>query len=290
MSHFTVMVIKRKGMPEEIEDILAPYDEELKVAPYIGKTRAEIAEEGREAIKNFEDLDSRKGVQNYRADPIAFEAERGASEAEYYRKLIAFVEDYRTREWTDEDYYAFCTHVYYEPEELDAEGNYISTYNPNSKWDWYVEGGRWPDQLKLKDGSKADRALAKDVDWDAMFSLSKDLEEYYTKFWHAYVLDEMSTDPTLKEWYDEFVQFTFYKKEYFLEKYKDLPTYLRYCAQWTTYAVVDRKGWCAPGEMGWFGCSTESADESNEWSDKFRSRFVDTLDPEDEVVIVDCHI
>lgn len=65
-----------------------------------------------------------------------------------------------------------------------------STYNPNSKWDWYCLGGRWSSMLKLKDGMSgnygepgvmmskresrkpgyADQALKGQVDWEAMRS------------------------------------------------------------------------------------------------------------------------
>jgi len=31
---------------------------------------------------------------------------------------------------------------------LDEEGNGLSTYNPDSKWDWYVIGGRWDGAIK----------------------------------------------------------------------------------------------------------------------------------------------
>ena len=34
----------------------------------------------------------------------------------------------------------------------DAEGNLLSTYNPNSRWDWYTVGGRFPGRLKAKSG------------------------------------------------------------------------------------------------------------------------------------------
>ena len=34
---------------------------------------------------------------------------------------------------------------------LDEEGVYrLTTYNPNSKWDWYEVGGRWTGYFKLK--------------------------------------------------------------------------------------------------------------------------------------------
>jgi hypothetical protein len=46
-----------------------------------------------------------------------------------------------------------------------GEWHKYSTYNPNSKWDWYQLGGRWTDFLKLKKGAsgmKGDPSLVMD--------------------------------------------------------------------------------------------------------------------------------
>lgn len=71
-----------------------------------------------------------------------------------------------------------------------------STYNPDSKWDWYQLGGRWSGEfIKLKDGASGtmgdrswmtmsrhgvDQAYKKDIDFDAIKSSarSKALEIY----------------------------------------------------------------------------------------------------------------
>lgn len=42
--------------------------------------------------------------------------------------------------------------------QFDAEGRRITTYNPDSKWDWWVVGGRWEGYLTLKSGEKVDVA------------------------------------------------------------------------------------------------------------------------------------
>jgi len=44
--------------------------------------------------------------------------------------------------------------------------------NPNRKWDWYVVGGRWPDQLLLKDGKRANCARVGDIDFEQMRSVN----------------------------------------------------------------------------------------------------------------------
>lgn len=58
-----------------------------------------------------------------------------------------------------------------------------------------------------------------------------------------------------------------------------------------TYAVVTPDGkWHAPGEMGWFGMSSETDGEKSEWDKTYKKRFIDTADPSWYVFIVDCHI
>src|ERR1043165_1149323 len=44
----------------------------------------------------------------------------------------------------------------------------VNRTNPNEKWDWYQVGGRWSGFFLLKDGSRADQALFKDIDIKGM--------------------------------------------------------------------------------------------------------------------------
>ena len=291
MSHYTVMAIIRKGSDSDLESMLAPYDENMEVAPYIRHTKADlIAQKREEAAHVAHDI------------PLA-----EAHSEEEYRKL----EDVRYRyEYVLSDEGRACAALVgasddevfeavkkdYEEDRLDEDGNYISTYNPDSKWDWYEVGGRWSGSLKLKDGGSTDEDYAGQIDWDKMFSLAPEREKRASEFWDEYVLQKLPTemqDRTVEE-VDKYLNdkfgFIFFKREYYLERYRDKEEYLRRLATWTTYAVLDEKGWHAPGEMGWFGCSDETPEAQRDWDENFRSRFIDTLDPEDTVVIVDCHI
>lgn len=45
-------------------------------------------------------------------------------------------------------------------------GKYGYTHNPNAKWDWYSEGGRWGGYLINKDGRNTDCDLVTEIDWD----------------------------------------------------------------------------------------------------------------------------
>lgn len=287
MSHFTVMTILRKGSNKTLEDILAPYDENLEVAPYVRRTKAELIQEMRERAANIVSdlaiLASVKDEREYRDRDTHYGYSYVRSDV---AKAIAALVD-APDEKLFEAVKGECG------ESLNENGDYISTYNPNSKWDWYAIGGRWGGELILKNGHRDDEAEARFIDWDAMETPSKEAKEHQEAFWDAYVLGKLPEDVPPEEATDyirEEFGFTIYRPEYFLETYGTKENYVRRMAIWSTYAVVDDKGWHAPGEMGWFGCSSETAESKADWEENFRARFIDTLDPEDTVVIVDCHI
>lgn len=59
---------------------------------------------------------------------------------------------------------------------IDEDGNLLSSYNPDSKWDWYSIGGRWDGFLPLKEKDEegnrleTDEALFHEIDWEYLFS------------------------------------------------------------------------------------------------------------------------
>lgn len=60
---------------------------------------------------------------------------------------------------------------HYFSDRLDENDNVISTYNPESKWDWYCEGGRFsglPLINRDDDEESCTEATVKMVDWDSV--------------------------------------------------------------------------------------------------------------------------
>ena len=232
MSHFAVAVFHNNS--QDIDALLAPYDENLEVAPYIRYTKQEAITRAREMF-----------------------CWEGHTDEELWQMLA---DDYDNN--------------------TDSDGNIYTTYNPDSKWDWWVIGGRFSGILKLRNGKTADSAQIKDID----FSPDKDDYEYALRFWDIVVEHE-----PLREGEEE--PFTFYNSEYFREYYKNRETYARYCSQFATYAVITPDGkWHGKGEMGWWGISSETADEAKDWCEHYKERFIDAADPEWYLTIVDCHI
>lgn len=275
MSHATVMVINRKGSGSDVDELLAPYDENLEVDPYIYKTKKELIEE-------------------VRADAVAFmerpEKDRNEWGTKKYSKIYKKIKDGTV---TDEELYSVGIEGY-DSDELDEDGNVISHYNPNSKWDWYEIGGRWSGLLILKGKGRkketADRALAGEIDWDAMYSMPAADKKKHTDFWKYYVEGKPLPEDASED-LKERLKWTFYKPEYYKKRYHSLKNYLFELSQFETFAVLDSKeGWMEPGTMGWFGCSSASEEGEELWTKEFRTKFIDTLDPEDEIIIVDYHI
>lgn len=222
-----------------LEELLEPYNESLEVKPYIDRTKEEVLEE----------------IDRY--------CEKDEELKEKYANLS---DKEKIESWTGHDLF-------------DRDGNPLSTYNPNSKWDWYVVGGRWSNMLKTKDGEYVDECLVKDLD------LTPDKEEYDAaiRFWELIVEEQHLKDSEKKP-------FNMYKKEYYIERYGTKENYARTQSKFSTYAVVMPDGeWYEPGKMGWFGISGASADSNREW-DKNYHKFLEEADPNWIITIVDCHI
>ena len=162
---------------------------------------------------------------------------------------------------------------------VDADGNIYSTYNKDSKWDWYCEGGRFSGMLTAN-GQQCDSARVGDID----FSPDEKVYNDSLRFWDLYV-DEKPLKP------GEERPNPFYRKEYYIGRYGDRETYAKCCAQFETYAVVLPTGlWFAPGNIGWWGMSSETDNEYQDWCKHYKERFIDTADPSWYLTIVDCHI
>lgn len=96
MTHFVALVVAETE--EDIEELVAPYDENMDVEPY------------------FEPVEVERMVE--------YAKEKGQT----FDKPIDLVE-----------WWNGAPGVVNEAGEI----GYMSTYNPDSKWDWYVVGGRW---------------------------------------------------------------------------------------------------------------------------------------------------
>lgn len=192
MSHFVVLVAG------DVEKALAPYHE------------FECTGRDDQYIK-----DVPVNVDFSAADRAEYD-----SDADYVRDMYGYAEVKPGCEpdLSDEHKYGYFR--------VDAEGNVtevINRTNPNAKWDWYSQGGRWNGILKLKTGNFCNTAKKSEIDatatfeddgypfaacdqnrwmergemgWFAMVSNEKDQNDWdaeFRKFWDEIPDDEMVT-------------------------------------------------------------------------------------------------
>ena len=213
MSHFAVYVFSKD---KDIEELLAPYDENIKYPPYIKYTREQAIAKVRKDIDDYYNSTYKEFI----ADPEGYKEKFGSNsdhikylEEEFPKKL----------NWTDEECYEEMK-IWYE--DIDEEGNLYSTYNPKSKWDWYSIGGRWNNILITKEGTETNEDYANQIDWNKTA---------------------------------------------------------------TPFAFVTPIGvWHEKGEMGWWAMVSNEKDK-NDWETEFK-KFLDTLDDDVTVTLIDCHI
>ncbi len=120
MSHFTVLIIG-----ENPEKQLAPFNENIEMPEY---------------VKNPVSDDEKKRMIDYYVKEKGFKYDNNFDEL--YRKYGDDWNSYRWRKHTDGSWHEY------------------STYNPNSKWDWYQLGGRWSGLIKLKPGKNGKKGKA----------------------------------------------------------------------------------------------------------------------------------
>jgi len=263
MSHYKVLIIHNEN--QNIEELIAPYDENLEVEPYL---KYKYDEAIKKAKEEYDDNYSEKElIKNYADD---------------YGYII-----------------------------LD-DGLY-STYNPNSKWDWYQIGGRFDGELMLTDEGRLNavdeikRKYCTDID---IKNLREDF--HYMRYVNVaplkYVQWFIPLSPIEKEkirrWWEiniydmplkegeEKDKYFFYKPEYYERRYKDAETDIRVKEAVNSFAVITPDGkWYAPSNMGWWACTDGEPEDELKWDLEFYDRFIKpNLDSNLICTVVDCHI
>ena len=269
MSHFTVGVIHRAD--QSVEELLAPYNENLCVDTYIRRTKEELIAEGYQ-----------------RADEIRYLIKHGDGD-----EIVTSWGDDFINAFTDEEmYWATCHWHGLDDRDLDEDGNWLSTYNPKSKWDWYSIGGRWSGMLKIPRSKVSEETLKfmknNEQFWHTDEALIGDLDfsidmEEYQEFYDWWMENIVNTPD--EEWSH------IWKKSYYTDNYKNAEDYAKRNCAFSTFAVVTPDGeWHERGEMGWFGCSYETPKEGADWDENYFEHFISHTNPDYIFTLVDCHI
>lgn len=266
MSHFVVYVIG-----DNIEEQLAPYDENI------------ISEEHPSYLTNL-DWTIKSIVET---DPDFESSLEGLTEL---GRNIAVANAWNAR-WD-----LLPNNLEYL--RADEQGVYeLTTYNPDSKWDWYSIGGRWAGELKAKEGREGyrsehvswifgdespyeegfyDSLLKGDIDFEGMELAAA---EQAAQIWDKYEEDVAAGNATMSKQYLTGAKPNETREEYIERARKN---------SFVPYAFVLNGQWYERGSMGWFGMSNNEMD-MDQWRELF-AKTLEDLDDDTLITVVDCHI
>jgi hypothetical protein len=174
MSHFTVVVCIDN--PERLNDVMAPWDENREVEPYRSYEAGGPADYWLySSLKRAaEDYAAGTGLKPYKPDEIGWSTAYSKDPPEKQRaEQKADAELFWTLPipvtWAD---IARLHHERYDDSEplLVSEdglrGYTMSTYNPESRWDYWRIGGRWGGYFRYREGCRKN-VLLPEHGWDS---------------------------------------------------------------------------------------------------------------------------
>jgi len=275
MSHFVVGVILPEG--EGISEVMAPFCEEKQVPLYIDMTREELVTEWRTCLEEAKDPEKYLG-----------KLQLGTTKKDFLTGVEKSVEPV---DILGMDVKTFAKWYHGDDKFFDTEGNMLTSYNPQSKWDWYEIGGRWRGMLLVKEecsgysstqkdtpeGYKwVDSARIKDIAFDVMVELA---EKRAKETWDAAMVAGV-----LQGSGEAYFRFG-------IRKGDTEESYVARMIVFSPYAILTPDGeWHEAGSMGGFGCSNATKDEEGVWIKDCKPKLIDTADPELMLMMVDCHI
>jgi hypothetical protein len=181
---------------DEAEDVFPPEKEDALWRPYTKDkypTPADIAKDkGYKVVPDETKRDGVRFVQEYEA------------KWEYEPSK----EKYPTIDKLAKDYFGYRK----------VNGKYGYMSNPNAKYDWYSEGGRWNGYLTNKEGNTTNCELLTEVDWDKTdtpFCFVNDNGEWIERGqmgWFAMVANEKKKETWVEE-FKSYVQSLLNDKE-----------------------------------------------------------------------------
>jgi hypothetical protein len=144
MSHFSIFVIG-----ENIEGQLEPYSENLDVEAYEDGTAQDTLDSLEQGLKYYQNDATPKKFLGKTVETLTLEEKLELLEG-----------------WSGGEY------------RQDENGDLIryTTYNPDSRWDWYEIGGRWSGYFPVKKGTPQDAFEPSRVHWSEKFQGENSVE------------------------------------------------------------------------------------------------------------------
>lgn len=245
MSHFTTLFV---GDPDTIEEALEPFSEHIEAPAYwVGEAGDWSNDRGKVSVREWLETNHPDQVDAWDAY------------VESTAPVTVPTDDLNEALW------AWWGHGGHR--NLGGILQEETTYNPQSKWDWYEVGGRWDGFFINKDGEEVDSIRKGDIDFDAMVGRQAKLRR---EQWKAHQDGEKHA-------------FLFQSIPESLEDYigEVTPEYVI-----GTYSILFGGFWMQQGDMGWWGMDSNHDDSYVERS----AELLRSLPDDSVLTILDLHI
>ena len=180
---------------------------------------------------------------------------------------------------------SFAKGYYYYKENPIVKGEWGYMANPNSKWDWYVVGGRWLGTLQVKEH----------VNNNHLTSESGVFQNKGANGVDSTTIGNLDHDKALKVMKKEYGDHWDYADKEEVENPFSVDTdkitredYIDSATAFTPHAILLDDKWYESGNMGWWGCVHDPKD-SNDWASECKA-IIDSQNPNHWITLVDCHI
>ena len=192
MSHFCVYVFHNENTT--IDELLAPYDENMEVSPYVLYTKEQAIAKVHSDIEEYKNLI----YKEYLKDPIKYKGSHNERHVEYIENEFP-----KKLNWTDEECYADIFKRYRENGMVTENGCLLSKYNQKAKWDWYQIGGRWRNTIPGDEAKMSDIPIEKIDTPYAFVTTDGEWVERGKMGWFGISSNEMNED----EWDAKFKEY-----------------------------------------------------------------------------------
>ena len=142
------------ALADYLQQALAKFDENIRVPRYVEYTKEALIAKERAEVRAYAEGTYADYLRLGEAGYV--EKFKGANQSHLHYLREEFP---KRLEWTDEEHYANGLR-WSDEENIGPDGEVYSTYNPHSKWDWYVVGGRWEQVYRERQGEPIAALLA----------------------------------------------------------------------------------------------------------------------------------
>jgi hypothetical protein len=162
-----LLLVIQKDPKVSIDNLLAPYYKHKEVEPYLATTKKELTDQMKADIKdkleNGEYAEYLAAKKEFDEMPTKENKKKLKELTKACKKIIPEMEDKAT--WDDERCFQEALKTFHYPGEWQENGDFISTHNPDSHWDYHRTGGMFENILPLKNGLKATIAKMGEIDF-----------------------------------------------------------------------------------------------------------------------------